>query len=390
MLAQFGGDLLSTIITFIFFLIVVIFGPRLMTMQTILKLEQEVKELEGMAEKSKGYILKSLSKRRDSKLKENVSNFLEFFAIEPVSVDPYGVIKKIDHIVKNSNQRFTYFVNQVAPDFSEVRKRDIKNALEGAMMTHQVAKIVRHYLELIKKYKMFQLAMIIQMQLPLITRVAKAAMHATHAFVDGIPIGDGIGPLTAANLMKEKVKVFKEDEFSVAEANIAGRKVWVSKAEGPGASTGFPGKFLTKFFKTQKINKIITIDAALKLEGEKAGSIAEGVGVAMGGNGVDRYEIEEISVKNNIPLDAVAIKVSEEEALMPMKKEILDSVPKAIEAVKKAVLRANKKDKILIMGVGNTCGIGNDFNSVAKAEEKIKSHIKKSEEKKKERKVIKI
>ena len=390
MLAQFGGDLLSTIITFIFFLIVVIFGPRLMTMQTILKLEQEVKELEGMAEKSKGYILKSLSKRRDSKLKENVSNFLEFFAIEPVSVDPYGVIKKIDHIVKNSNQRFTYFVNQVAPDFSEVRKRDIKNALEGAMMTHQVAKIVRHYLELIKKYKMFQLAMIIQMQLPLITRVAKAAMHATHAFVDGIPIGDGIGPLTAANLMKEKVKVFKEDEFSVAEANIAGRKVWVSKAEGPGASTGFPGKFLTKFFKTQKINKIITIDAALKLEGEKAGSIAEGVGVAIGGNGVDRYEIEEISVKNNIPLDAVAIKVSEEEALMPMKKEILDSVPKAIEAVKKAVLRANKKDKILIMGVGNTCGIGNDFNSVAKAEEKIKSHIKKSEEKKKERKVIRI
>jgi len=390
MLAQFGGDLLSTIITFIFFLIVVIFGPRLMTMQTILKLEQEVKELEGMAEKSKGYILKSLSKRRDSKLRENVSNFLEFFAIEPVSVDPYGVIKKIDHIVKNSNQRFTYFVNQVAPDFSEVRKRDIKNALEGAMMTHQVAKIVRHYLELIKKYKMFQLAMIIQMQLPLITRVAKAAMHATHAFVDGIPIGDGIGPLTAANLMKEKVKVFKEDEFSVAEANIAGRKVWVSKAEGPGASTGFPGKFLTKFFKTQKINKIITIDAALKLEGEKAGSIAEGVGVAIGGNGVDRYEIEEISVKNNIPLDAVAIKVSEEEALMPMKKEILDSVPKAIEAVKKAVLRANKKDKILIMGVGNTCGIGNDFNSVAKAEEKIKSHIKKSEEKKKERKVIRI
>jgi len=390
MLAQFGSDLLSTIITFIFFIIVVVFGQRLMTMQTILKLEQEAKELEEMADRSKGYILKSLSKRSDHKLKENVNNFLEFFAIEPVAVDPYGVIKKIDHIVKNSDQRFTYFVNQIAPDFSEVRKRDIKNALEGAMMTHQVAKIVRHYLELIKKYKMFQLAMIIQMQLPLITRVAKAAMHATHAFVDGIPIGDGIGPLTAANLMKGNVKTYKEDEFSVVETNIAGRKVWVSKAEGPGASTGYPGKFLTKFFKTQKINKIITIDAALKLEGEKAGSVAEGVGVAMGGSGVDRYEIEEITVKNNIPLDAVAIKVSEEEALMPMKKEVFEAVPKAIEAVKKAVLRANKKDKIMIMGVGNTCGIGNDANSIAKAEEKIKSHIKKSEEKKKGRKVIKI
>jgi len=390
MLAQFGSDLLSTIITFIFFIIVVVFGQRLMTMQTILKLEQEAKELEEMADRSKGYILKSLSKRSDHKLKENVNNFLEFFAIEPVAVDPYGVIKKIDHIVKNSDQRFTYFVNQIAPDFSEVRKRDIKNALEGAMMTHQVAKIVRHYLELIKKYKMFQLAMIIQMQLPLITRTAKAAMHATHAFVDGIPIGDGVGPLTAANLMKGKVKTYKEDEFSVVETNIAGRKVWVSKAEGPGASTGYPGKFLTKFFKTQKINKMITIDAALKLEGEKSGSIAEGVGVAMGGNGVDRYEIEEITVKNNIPLDAVAIKVSDEDALMPMKKDVFEAVPKAIEAVKKSILRAKKNDKIMIMGVGNTCGIGNDFNSVAKSEEKIRSHIKKSEEKKKERKVIKI
>jgi hypothetical protein len=390
MLAQFGGDLLSTIITFIFFLIVVIFGPRLMTTQTILKLEQEATELEGMAEKSKSYILKSISKKSNSRLKENVTNFLEFFAIEPVASDPYGLIKKIDHIVKNSNQRFTYFVNQIAPDFSEAKKRDIKNALEGAMITHQVAKIVRHYLELIKKYKMFQLAMIIQMQLPLITRMAKASMHATHAFVDGIPIGDGIGPLTAANLMKENVKIFKEDEFSVAETNIAGRRVWVSKAEGPGASTGYPGKFLTKFFKNQKIDKIITVDAALKLEGEKTGLIAEGVGVAMGGNGVDRYEIEEISVKNNIPLDAVAIKVSEEDALMPMKKEVLDSVPKAIEAVKKAVLRANKNEKIMIMGVGNTCGIGNDINSVVKTEELIRNHIKKMEESKKEKKVIKI
>jgi hypothetical protein len=257
-------------------------------------------------------------------------------------------------------------------------------------MTYQIAKIVRHYLELIKKYKMFQLAMVIQMQLPLITRIAKASMQATHAFVDGLPIGDGIGALTAANLMKGEVKLYKEDEFAVVQTNFIGRNVFVSKAEGPGASTGFPGKFLIKFTNKQKINKIITIDAASKLEGEKTGSIAEGVGVAMGGSGVDRYEIEEIAVKRNIPLDAVAIKVSEEDALEPMNKDVLDAVPKAIEAVKKAVLRSGKKEKILIMGIGNSCGIGNDINAVPKAEEKIRNHIKKTLEKKKERRVIKI
>jgi len=390
MLAQFGGDLVSTIIWLVLFVIMMVFGPRLMTIQTILTLEKETTELEEMAEKSKNYIIKAVSKKHGSKLRENVSNFMEFFAITPVGTDPYGVMKKIDHIIKNSDQRFRYFVNQIAPDFSEAKKRDIKNALEGAMMTYQIAKIVRHYLELIKKYKMFQLAMIIQMQIPLITRTAKAAMKATHAFVDGIPIGDGIGCLTAANLMKGKQRIFKEEEFVVVGTNFANRNVFVSKAEGPGASTGFPGKFLIKFTQNQKIDKIITIDAALKLEGEKTGTIAEGVGVAMGGSGVDRYEIEEIAVKRNIPLDAVAIKLSDEDALEPIKKEVLDSVPKVVEAVKKAVLRSSKNEKILILGIGNTCGIGNDFNSVAKSEEIIKNHIKKTEEKKKKRRVIKI
>ena len=383
MLAQFGGDLTSIIIFIILFIISIFFGPRLMSSQAIMKLEQEASNLEEMAERSKNYIIKAISKKSEPKLRENVSNFLEFFAISPVDADPYGLIKKIDHIVKNSDQRFNYFVNQIAPDLTMQRKRDIKNALEGAMMTHQIAKIVRHYLELIKKYKMFQLAMIIQMQLPLITRVAKAAMHATHAFVDGLAIGDGIGPLVAANLMKGNTKLYKEEEFAVAEVNLAGRNVFVAKAEGPGASTGFPGKFLINFTKNHKINKIITIDAALKLEGEKTGAIAEGVGVAMGGSGVDRYEIEDIAVKRNIPLDAVAIKLSEEDALEPMKNEVLNAVPKAIENVKKAVLRSNKNDKILILGVGNSCGIGNDFNSLSKAEEKIKEHIQKASEEKK-------
>lgn len=100
MLAQFGGDLISYIIFFILFIISIFFGPRLMATQSIMKLEQEASDLEEMAEKSKNYIIKSISKKSDAKLRENVSNFMEFFAITPVETDPYGVIKKIDHIIK--------------------------------------------------------------------------------------------------------------------------------------------------------------------------------------------------------------------------------------------------------------------------------------------------
>jgi hypothetical protein len=383
MLAQFGGgDWLSTIIWFILFIIFIFFGPRLMTTQTILKLEKEVSELEGMAEKSKSYILKSISKKSKKNAKNEINNFMEFFAVTPIGTDPYGIMKKLDHIIRNYDNRFRYFVDQIIPDAPKEKKKNIKNALSGAITTHQIAKIVRHYLELIKKYKMFQLAMVIQMQIPLITRIAKAAMRATHAFVDGIPIGDGIGPLVTASLIKEKVKKFEDEEFVIVKTKMNGKDVWISKAEGPGASTGYPGKFLIKFFKKQKIDRIITVDAGLKLEGEKTGTVAEGVGIAMGGIGVDRYEIEEIAVKRNIPLDAIAIKVSDEEALEPMKKEIFDSIPRAVDAIKSSLERAKKNEKILIIGVGNTCGIDNDFKTIKEVEKKVKKHTKKKQKKK--------
>jgi len=384
-LSQFGGDWISTIIWIVLFIIFIFFGPRLMVTQSILKLEREVVILEAMAEKTRKRIVKSLSKKADKKLKNNVRSFMEFFAIPPVGTDPYGVMKKLDHIIRHSDQRFRYFVKQIALDASKERQKNIKNALAGAIMTHQVAKIVRHYLELIKKYKMYQLALVIQMQIPLISRMAKAAMNATFSFLDGVPIGDGAGSLVAATLMKGKIRKIEKDEFVFVRTRVNGRDVWVAKAEGPGASTGYPGKFLQKFLKRQRINRIITIDAALKLEGEKTGTIAEGVGVAIGGSGVDRYEIEEIAVKRNIPLDAVAIKVSNEEALMPMRKEILKSVPKAIEAVKAALNRAGKREKILIIGVGNSCGIGNDSRSIKETEKILKKHLRKMEMKKKKK-----
>ena len=380
-LAQFGSDWISLVLWFVIAIIFFFFGQRIMVTQIILKLEKDVLELESMAKKSTNYVIKSVSKKPDKKLRDSINNFMNFFAVSPVSADPYGIIKKIDHVVRNSDQKFTYFVNRIAPSMPKEQQKNIKNALEGAITTNQIAKIVRHYLEQIKKYKMFQLAVVLQMQIPLVSRVAKAAMHATEALADGFPIGDGIGPLVAANMMASP-KIYDKYEFAVSKANIAGRNVWVSKAAGPGATTGYPGKFITDFMKKQKIDRIITIDAALRLEGEKTGSIAEGVGVAMGGTGVDRYEIEEIVVKKNIPLDAVVVKVSDEEALEHMSKEIYNSIPKAADNVKDILTRTKKNEKILIMGVGNTCGIGNSKSELKGLEKKIKSRKKPAKKKK--------
>jgi len=363
LLGQAGGqqDILSTILWFGMFFVFAFFYPKLMISQTIWQLEKDVTKLEDMAKKCQDVVAKKVEARPSAKTRESVRNFMEFFAVSPVSEDPYGVIRKIDLLIRQSEGRFKWFVNQIGPGLSDVEKSNVKSALAGAMTTHQIAKILRHMLELIKKYKILQLAMIVQMQMPLIARAAKAAAAATKAFADGVPIGDGIGPMVAASLIpaKTKVSVYEEEEFAVTKVNVGGRPVLVAKANGPGATVGRPGKFLLKLMQEQRIDRIITVDAALRLEGEIAGSVAEGIGVAMGGS-VDRYEIEEVAVKKEMPLDAVAIKVSDEEALMPMIRPVLDAIPAATEALKTAIGRTRKNERLLIMGIGNTCGVGNN------------------------------
>ncbi|RLF88448.1 DUF1512 domain-containing protein, partial [Thermococci archaeon] len=131
-----------------------------------------------------------------------------------------------------------------------------------------------------------------------------------------------------------------------------------------------------------KISRIITVDAALKLEGEETGSVNEGVGVAMGGPGVQRWKIEKLAAEMGIPIDAIAIKMSEKEAISPMKKKIFDSIEEARESILRAIKRAPLGSRVIVVGVGNTCGIGNNKDYIKKIEDEIKEEEKKKSKEK--------
>jgi hypothetical protein len=94
------------------------------------------------------------------------------------------------------------------------------------------------------------------------------------------------------------------------------------------------------------------------LEGEKSGSRAEGSGSAIGGIGVERYQIEDVATKFNIPIYAIIVKQSIQDSITIMRKEISDSSDKIFDSVSSII-----KDKtyvgqsILIIGVGNTIGV---------------------------------
>jgi len=373
-LFQLGGDIWGNIIWFILFIAFALFYPRIMISQILFKLEQSASMLENFTVKGKKIVLKKIAQKPSKELTDAINNFLEFFVIEPVNLDPFGIVKKIEHIVNLQEKRFKEFSRQVAPKMNSEEQANLVMGLSGAISLNQVAKIVRHYVELIKKTKNLQLAMVLQMQLPMIERISKALLRGTEALTNGWPIGDGAGPLVASYLIGDTRANELEEDTLVARKKIKGKTVFIVRAKGPGGRLGKLGLVVDNIIKKEKISKIITVDAAAKLEGEKTGSIAEGIGVAIGGIGVDRAYIENISVKKEIPLDTYVIKMSQEEAIQPMPKEVVEAVPKVVKLVEDNV--KNSRGKIVMVGVGNCSGIGNTEEDAKKAEKTIKDVLK--------------
>jgi hypothetical protein len=376
MLYQFfgGGDVWGSIIWFILFMVMVFFYPKLMVYQMLWKLEQSAIMIEGLTVNAKKLVIRKISKKPTKELREVISNFLEFFVIEPVSLDPFGIIKKIEHVVNLQEKRFKHFAKEMAPRLDSEEQANFIMGLSGAISLNQVAKLVRHFVELVRKTKNLQYGLMLQMQLPLIERISKALLKGTEALTNGWTIGDAAGSLVGAHLIGSSRAKEVEEDTLLARKIIKGRTVFIVKAKGPGGRLGKLGKVVENLIKRQKISKIITIDAAAKLEGEKTGSVAEGIGVAIGGVGVDRAYIENISTKKQIPLDSYVIKMSQEEAIQPMQKEILLAVPKVVKMVEENI--KSSRGKIIVVGVGNTTGVGNNEKDAQKAEKLVNDVLK--------------
>lgn len=385
MVIMFGStDTISTILWFLIFIVFMFLYPRMMLSQLIVKLEQSAVKLERMSSDARKMVSRKVGNETRG-TEEKIRNFQEFVAIEPSSYDPYGLVKKIDQVSRNVESRFDEFVDEIGTGKSAKEKREINFGLRAAIGVHTIAKIVRHYVETAKKFKNLQIAMILQMQLPMIEKIAESELKGTEAFVKGYPVGDSIGPYVATTYI-EKSRPIAEGVV-MGETKILDRKVFVLKAFGPDPYLGRIDEAVEKIVKKNRITKVITIDAAGKLEGEKTGSVAEGIGFAMGG-GVEREIVEAVLLPRKIPLDTIVVKVGMEEAIIPMKKEIRESVPKVQDAIKESVRRTKKGSKIILVGVGNSCGIGNERKSLYEADKIINELDKKfkAEEAKKKKK----
>ena len=350
-------------------LVYMFYGQRLQVSIWVRQIKRALQKLEYMVRKGKEITIKAFREvgNSDTNLVSRINDFLEFFMIEPVDRDPSGIMYKLEHLVNVRDERFERIVAELAPNVSRDKAANLENVLEAIIALNFIYRIVRHFLILGEKTKSYILILQLQMQLPEIMKYANAYFDALKAFVDGKPIGDGAGVLSVTRLLRE-YGVVSEEEYEeivkdtvIAQTEIDNRTVIVVRARGPGGTVGKPGEAIRKLFeeKKLKINRIIMIDAGIKLEGEKTGGIMEGVGAAIGGIGVDKYKIEEVATKYKVPLDAIIIKEAIEEAVSPMRREIAEAARKVVERVKRIINERTKPgDVVLVAGIGNTIGIG--------------------------------
>lgn len=292
---------------------------------------------------------------------ERIDKFMEYFTIMPVDLDPSGIISKIDHVMKLRDDRLRKEIRKMAYNMSDSDVSRMENILEAATALNMIYKVVRHFYLMGKRTTSMFVLVQLQMVMPLLLQEAQALEKAISAFKKGQPIGDGIGPMVLGKMMLGKEKKLIARETVLSEDYFKDRRLLLLKAEGPGGTVGRPGEAVHRIVMELgiKLDAIIMIDAALKLEGEKTGSVAEGIGAAIGGIGVERYQIEEVAAKFKVPVYAVIVKQSVQDAITVMRKEISDSFDNVFNTVFSLVEdKTEKGESILVIGVGNTIGVG--------------------------------
>ena len=354
------SDPLMMLVWIIPIIIFVFYGQQIQLLVTSGEIKKAIKKLDKFRSDSKTELIDYVKKNSDSGTDptKKIEQFLDYFTIMPVDLDPNGIVDKVRHTVRSREDYTRNHVKLLLPNIDEIELSRVQTLLELASSLQMIHKIINHMFLTAKKQKNYPLILPLQMILPFIMEHAKAMNASIPAFKKGQPLGDGIGPMVVGKMMLNEDKQIISFQTVLAKINYEKRKLFLVKAEGPGSTVGRPDDALQKIVDTDKIDVIMMVDAALKMEGEDSASIARGFGAAIGGIGTEKFQIEQIATQNKIPVFSIVVKQSVKEAITLMTKEIADQADNVRSQVNEMILENTiEGQSVVIIGVGNTAGV---------------------------------
>jgi hypothetical protein len=361
-----GGVGVGTVMTgayYVLLFVLIFYGGSIQARLSLGSIGKSLGRLESMRDKARKDVMDYFRLKGSSEgaVAEKVDRFLDYVTIMPVDLDPAGVVGKIGHIAETSDDRARAEIKGIMGGADPLSLSVAQNMLELATGLNTIHKVVRHYYLLGRKAGSSFTLVQLRMSLPQIMEQASAMSKAMDSVKTGMPIGDGVGPLVASKFLGDAPKQTVAKDTVVGRTALDGRTLYVMKAEGPMGYVGQPGVGLQRLVEEMNVPlaAIIMVDAASKLEGEETGEVVEGVGAAIGGLGVEKFQIEEVATKHNIPVYAILVKEGDLDVMATMKKEIAEGAEKAVNLVKRIIQERTKEgEAVLLAGIGNTLGVG--------------------------------
>jgi len=354
---------LVTLASFGLFFAFMTYGGRIQTITATGAIVRSIRRLDSIKTRARADVISYVNTNGGDAdtTAGRVDEFLNYVTIMPVTMDPSGIVPKLAHLVDTGDERIRAEVKGLMKGADAVTQSVAQNMIEMASGLTLMHKIVRHYYLEGKKTNSAVTLLQLQMSLPQIMSQADALSKAMGSVRQGSAIGDGVGPLVASRFPSDGPKQVVAKDTVVWVTPHEGRTLYVMKAEGPMGYVGQPGVAMERLIEEMKVSPdaIIMVDAAAKLEGEETGEVAEGVGAAIGGIGVEKYQIEEVAAKHRIPVYAVLVKEGDADVMATMKEEILKGAARAAAVVRRLIREKTKEgDTVLLAGIGNTLGVG--------------------------------
>ena len=359
------SDPLLMLIWILPIILFVFYGQRIQLLVTSSDIKKNIKKLDNFKSESRTELINYVKSGNNSSAGisegdtvKKIDQFIDYFTIMPSDMDPNGIVQKVQHIVRSREDYTREHVKSLSPGLDEMELSKVQTLLEIASSLQMIYKIVNHMFLTAKKQNNYPLILPLQMILPFIMEEAESMRSAIPAFKAGQPIGDGIGPMVVGKMMLQHQKETVSFQTSLAKTDFEGRKLFLLKARGPLSTVGRPSEALEKIIAENKLDAIIMVDAALKLEGEDSASVARGFGAAIGGIGTERFQIEAVATSKGIPIFSIVVKESVKEAITLMTKEIAykadDVRLQVYDMIQENTVRGQC---IVVIGVGNTVGV---------------------------------
>jgi len=341
-------------------IIFIFYGQRIQLLITSGEIKKSIKRLDLLRREARdelvGYLGSCHGTRGDPS--SRVDQFLEYFTVPPVDLDPGGIVPKIRHTIRSREDYTRRNIRSLIPDMAEDQLNRIQTLLEISTTLHMMHKIINHMFLTAKKQNNYPLILPLQMILPFIMEEANALKGAVSAFKENQPVGDSIGPAVVGKMMLNTIKENAAFQTVLGRTDYKDRRLILLKAEGPSPTVGRPADALEKIVGSTDLGSIIMVDAALKFEGEDSASVAQGFGAAIGGVGTERFQIEEIATRHGIPVFAIVVKQSVKEAITLMTRDIAEKADEVRDRVYDTILSNTEPGStVLVIGVGNTVGV---------------------------------